>query len=82
MQYQINGKVIPKFAIGTWAWGAGINGSRMVLEHRQMKMSLRKHLIQPIKKALYCGIQPQFMAWVMQRKFLESLQQIKYNSFR
>lgn len=30
MQYRINGKTIPKFAVGTWAWGVGVNGSRMV----------------------------------------------------
>lgn len=30
MQYQINSKIIPKVAIGTWAWGAGANGSKIV----------------------------------------------------
>lgn len=30
MKYSINGKSIPNTAIGTWAWGSGINGSKMV----------------------------------------------------
>lgn len=30
MQYQVNGKNIPNIAVGTWAWGSGINGSKMV----------------------------------------------------
>lgn len=77
MQYQINGKVIPKFAIGTWAWGAGINGNKMIFGASADEFELKKHLIQHIKMVLYCGIQLQFMEWGMQRKFLESLQQIK-----
>ncbi len=30
MSYTINGKEIPSVAIGTWAWGGGTNGSKMV----------------------------------------------------
>lgn len=30
MSYSINGKIIPPIAVGTWAWGSGMNGSKMV----------------------------------------------------
>ena len=30
MSYKINGKEIPSVAIGTWAWGSGTNGSKIV----------------------------------------------------
>ena len=30
MQYSINGKPAPIAAIGTWAWGGGMNGGRMI----------------------------------------------------
>ena len=30
MLYFINGKPAPIAAIGTWAWGGGMNGGRMI----------------------------------------------------
>lgn len=30
MKCQINGKTLPPVAIGTWAWGGGANGSKMI----------------------------------------------------
>lgn len=27
---ELHGKAIPSCMIGTWAWGAGMNGSKMV----------------------------------------------------
>lgn len=30
MEWQINGKTLPPVAIGTWAWGGGANGSKMI----------------------------------------------------
>ena len=30
MTFKINEKDIPPAAIGTWAWGGGFNGSRMI----------------------------------------------------
>ena len=52
MQYQINGKVIPKFAIGTWAWGAGINGSRMVFGTSADEDELKKAFDTAYQKGL------------------------------
>lgn len=42
MQYQIKGNIIPKLAIGTWAWGAGINGSKMVFGTLADEFELKK----------------------------------------
>lgn len=42
MQYQVNGKIIPKLAIGTWAWGSGANGSRMVFGTSADETELQK----------------------------------------
>lgn len=42
MQYQIKGNIIPKFAIGTWAWGAGINGNKMIFGASADEFELKK----------------------------------------
>lgn len=39
---KINEKEIPKIAIGTWAWGSGINGSRMIFGESVDKNELKK----------------------------------------
>lgn len=42
MQYQIKGNIIPKFAIGTWAWGTGINGNKMIFGASADEFELKK----------------------------------------
>lgn len=42
MDYYINNKLIPTVAIGTWAWGDGINGSRMIFGTKTDKTLLSK----------------------------------------
>lgn len=55
MQYQINGKTIPKLAVGTWAWGSGINGSKMVFGTSADETEL--------KKAFNTAYQNGFVLW-------------------
>ena len=42
MSYTINGKEIPSIAIGTWAWGGGTNGSRMVFGSKSDPKALKE----------------------------------------
>lgn len=42
MRYTINGKIIPPIAVGTWSWGSGYNGSKMVFGAKADLNSLRE----------------------------------------
>ena len=42
MSYIINGKTLPAAAIGTWGWGAGANGSRIVFGAKSDPEKLRE----------------------------------------
>lgn len=53
MQYQIKGNIIPKFAIGTWAWGAGINGNKMIFGASADEFELKKAFDTAYKNGLY-----------------------------
>lgn len=45
MEIQINNKELPKVMVGTWAWGSGINGSKMVFgnsyDENQLKQTFQ-----------------------------------------
>lgn len=42
MIYEINGKKIPPIAIGTWGWGSGTNGSKIVFGSKSNPAALKE----------------------------------------
>lgn len=42
MEYEVNGKTLPKVVLGSWAWGTGMNGSRMIFGTATDKEELKK----------------------------------------
>jgi len=51
VKHELNGKVLPLCMIGTWAWGNGINGSKMVFGKRYSE----EQLIQTFHRAYDLG---------------------------
>lgn len=49
MHYYINGKKIPVAAIGTWAWGTGMNGSKMIFGTSTDETTLREAFVSAYK---------------------------------
>ena len=42
MSFTINGKALPPIAVGTWAWGGGANGSKIVFGSKSDPQTLRE----------------------------------------
>lgn len=54
MPYEVNGKALPKVVLGSWAWGTGMNGSRMIFGTTTDKEELKKVYIEGKKLGLVC----------------------------
>lgn len=42
MSYLVNGKKLPPIAVGTWAWGSGMNGSKMIFGNKSDEQALKE----------------------------------------
>ena len=52
MSYILNGKTLPPIAVGTWGWGSGTNGSKMVFGSKADPNEIRESVNIAIKSGL------------------------------
>lgn len=74
MSFVINGKELPAIAVGTWAWGSGTNGSKMVFGSKSNPEALKESFDIAFKSGFTLFDTAAVYGMGIQKKFLQSLQ--------